>query len=67
MGKGSKRRPGDDEEYRKNYDRIFSSPDSEHPCAMECPLCSCITLVPAEDEHSQDWTCESCGAEVSFP
>ena len=42
------------------------APDADHPDAMECPMCDNITLVPAEDEHSQDWTCTHCGAQVSF-
>lgn len=45
MGKGSKRRPGDEVKYRDNYDRIFSRcPD--HPTYMvqtrpsaDCPTC----------------------------
>lgn len=42
-------------------------PDADHPDAMECPMCDNITLVPAEDEHSREWTCTHCGAEVNFP
>ena len=62
------REMNDDPDWRPigHFLRAHPAPDADHPDAMECPMCDYITLVPAEDENSTDWSCEHCGCETSF-
>jgi ribosomal protein L37AE/L43A len=55
-GKGDKRRPGDGEAYRSNYDKIFGVADTT---PVECPRCGEIALTPPT-KAGLIWECTYC-------
>ena len=69
-GKGSKRRPSDEEAYADNYQRIFEQKvewedemvKEEHDRSLATIRCRWCSF---KQQHNNSVLCESCGKEVS--